>query len=160
MITKQGSGVPTIPVSADHRNGDWIDTDIYEGELYQDTDTGMIYSRTGSTIYAVGSTASYKVYRALISQASTNAPTAKVLENTLSGTPTFGYTSAGNYYMTLTGEFTADKTYVIADNFPKGGFLQIYRDDVDTISLRSYNTSLAATNGILEDVTIEIKVYA
>ena len=32
IVIKQGSGVPTIPVSADHRNGDWLTTDIYEGE--------------------------------------------------------------------------------------------------------------------------------
>jgi hypothetical protein len=38
MVTKQGSGVATIPPSADHRNGDWISTDIYQGEMYLDTD--------------------------------------------------------------------------------------------------------------------------
>lgn len=46
MIIKQGTGIPTIPASADHRNGDWIDTDIYVGEWYMDTDTGMVYRRT------------------------------------------------------------------------------------------------------------------
>ena len=55
MIIKLGEGVPTIPVSADHRNGDWIANDIYEGEFYQDTLTGIIYNRTGSLIGAVGS---------------------------------------------------------------------------------------------------------
>lgn len=50
IVIKQGNGVPTIPASADHRNGDWIDTDIYEGEFYQDLDTGLIYNRFGTTI--------------------------------------------------------------------------------------------------------------
>lgn len=54
MIIKRGSGVPTIPVSADHRNGDWIATDIYEGEFYQDTDTGIVYTRNGATIEFAG----------------------------------------------------------------------------------------------------------
>lgn len=54
MIIKRGSGVPTIPVSADHRNGDWIATDIYEGEFYQDTDTGIVYTRNGATIEVAG----------------------------------------------------------------------------------------------------------
>lgn len=54
MIIKTGSGVPTIPVSADHRNGDWIATDIYEGESYMDTDTGIVYTRNGSSIESVG----------------------------------------------------------------------------------------------------------
>lgn len=50
MLIKQGNGAPTIPPSADHRNGDWPDTAIYEGEFYQDLDTGKIYNRLGSTI--------------------------------------------------------------------------------------------------------------
>jgi len=54
MIIKRGSGVPTIPVSADHRNGDWIATDIYEGEFYQDTVTGIVYTRNGATIEFAG----------------------------------------------------------------------------------------------------------
>ena len=47
---KRGSGEPTIPVSTDHRNGDWIATDIYEGEMYQDDDTGIVYIRNGTSI--------------------------------------------------------------------------------------------------------------
>lgn len=54
MIIKRGSGVPTIPVSADHRNGDWIATDIYEGEFYQDTDDGIVYTRNGASIDVAG----------------------------------------------------------------------------------------------------------
>lgn len=42
---KQGSGVPTIPASSDHQDGTWLATDIYEGEMYQDTDTGLVYTR-------------------------------------------------------------------------------------------------------------------
>ena len=51
---KMGAGVPTIPASTDHRNGDWIATDIYEGELYMDTNTGQTYTRSGSTIITAG----------------------------------------------------------------------------------------------------------
>ena len=54
IVIKQSAGVPTIPVSADHRNGDWITTDIYEGEQYQDTDTGIVYTRSSTGIEAVG----------------------------------------------------------------------------------------------------------
>lgn len=53
-VIKMGAGVPTIPVSTDHRNGDWIATDIYEGELYMDTNTGQTYTRSGSTIITAG----------------------------------------------------------------------------------------------------------
>lgn len=51
---KMGAGLPTIPASTDHRNGDWIATDIYEGELYMDTNTGQTYTRSGSTIITAG----------------------------------------------------------------------------------------------------------
>lgn len=54
MIQKVGTGVPTIPVSTDHRNGDWLDTDIYEGELYLDEATSILYTRVGSTILKAG----------------------------------------------------------------------------------------------------------
>lgn len=50
IVIKQGNGIPTIPASADHRNGDWTETDIYEGEFYQDLDTGLIYNRFVNTI--------------------------------------------------------------------------------------------------------------
>lgn len=52
MQIKMGAGLPTIPISSDHRNGDWIDTDIYEGEQYMNTVTGAIYTRNGATIIA------------------------------------------------------------------------------------------------------------
>ena len=52
---KRGVGVPTVPVSSSHRNGDWTDNDIYEGEMYQDTDTGLVYTRTAANIVKSGS---------------------------------------------------------------------------------------------------------
>lgn len=160
MIIKTGQGVPTVPPSADHRNGDWLDTDIYEGELYQDTDTGLIYSRNGSTIYVVGSVAEYKVYRANLSQTGTSAPTADVFENTLSGTPTFTRTGTGDYDVTLTGEWTADKTYIVMNNFPKQGLARVNRVNANIINIVTYNTSFTPTDVILDDTSIEIRVYA
>ena len=50
IIIKKGAGTPTIPTSNDHRDGSWIATDIYEGELYLDTVTGLNYTRYDSTI--------------------------------------------------------------------------------------------------------------
>jgi hypothetical protein len=50
MIIKKGTGIPTIPISSDHRNGDWIATDIYDGEFYKDSDTGIVYNRSGVSI--------------------------------------------------------------------------------------------------------------
>jgi hypothetical protein len=159
MIIKTGAGVPTIPASADHRNGDWIDTDIYEGEQYMDTDTGLIYTRNASDIIVVGSTAGYKVYRANLTQTGTSAPTETILENTLSGRPTFAYVGPGDYTITLTGEWTASKTFILINNYPEGGIVRIQRTNSNEISLETFNTSFVSTNSVLQDTSIEIKVY-
>ena len=50
IIIKKGTGAPTIPSSSDHTDGTWLSTDIYEGELYLDTVTGLNYTRYDSTI--------------------------------------------------------------------------------------------------------------
>ena len=50
IIIKKGAGTPTIPTSNDHRDGSWISTDIYEGELYLDTTNGLNYTRYDNTI--------------------------------------------------------------------------------------------------------------
>jgi hypothetical protein len=50
LIIKRGQGVPTVPVSSDHRNGDWLANDIYSGEYYRDTLTGVFYTRHDNQI--------------------------------------------------------------------------------------------------------------
>ena len=80
---KMGAGVPTIPASTDHRNGDWIATDIYEGELYMDMNTGQTYTRVGSTIVTADNKKPYLIWKALITQSGTSAPTLTIVENTL-----------------------------------------------------------------------------
>ena len=113
IVIKQGSGVPTIPVSADHRNGDWITTDIYEGEQYQDTDTGIVYTRSSTGIEAVGGGAGVPlVYKAFLNQAGVADPTANILENTL-GAIVWTRTNIGDYVGTLAGAFTSNKTVII-----------------------------------------------
>lgn len=53
QINKAGNGVPTIPVSADHQNGDWLTTDLYTQELYEDLDTNILYYRSDAGIVDV-----------------------------------------------------------------------------------------------------------
>lgn len=45
ILTKSSEGLPTIPPSATHDNGDWSPNDIYEFELYVDSSTGYLYTR-------------------------------------------------------------------------------------------------------------------
>lgn len=53
-----------------------------------------------------------KYYEILLSQASTSAPTATILNNTLGVVPTLAYTSAGVWTITATGKWTSDKTLI------------------------------------------------
>jgi hypothetical protein len=112
IVIKQGSGVPTVPVSADHRNGDWIATDIYEGEQYQDTRTGVLYTRSSVGIEAVGGGGGAiqpKVWKAQIFQENTDAPVINVLVNTLGVTIVPTYSSVGSYLLSgFDGNLTAN----------------------------------------------------
>lgn len=61
-----------------------------------------------------GDASGYLIYRALLTQSSTGAPTAIVLENTLGEVPTFTYDNVGTYTIITVGNvFTANKTHVL-----------------------------------------------
>ncbi|WP_295677290.1 hypothetical protein [uncultured Empedobacter sp.] len=101
----------------------------------------------------------YKVYTALLSQSGTSAPVATVLENTLGGTVVWGYSSAGEYSGTLTGAFVLNKTAVFITAL--GANQNIYgisRNGANAIAVRTRDF-VGASDGILDDTTIEIRVY-
>ena len=159
IIIKQVTGVPTIPVSTDHRNGDWLPTDIYEGEQAMDVNTGIVYTRSSTGIEAVGGGAGVvKVWRGLISQSIDSAPTAIVLENTLGGAITFARTIKGTYTATLTGAFTADKTFLIANAVSPSCIFSVYWTDVNTIALVSLDGALVPEDSLLNKVALQIIV--
>ena len=114
-----------------------------------------------------GTTLGYKVYTALLTQSGEDAPTAIVLENTLSGTPTFGYVNDGIYTINLTGEFIEDKTFFIIgcgdNNFGSGAFItsQDILSRPNTINFSTGTSASSATwaNNLLYKTPIEIRVY-
>ena len=157
MIIKRGSGIPTIPVSADHRNGDWLDTDIYEGELYQDTDTGIIYTRSNGTIIMVdGPTA--KTYEALITQSGTSDPTVTINENTI-GAIVWTRIGKGHYRGTLTGAFTSGKVHAFVQSTSETTLAFINRGNNNYVDLYSTDGALALEDGKLTDAPVRIKIY-
>ena len=95
-------------------------------------------------------------YVALLTQTGTSAPTAIVLENTLGGPVTFAYFQTGKYTVTATGLLPLNQTTVI-----KGGAVCA----IDTLTTNGFNLSsysmppIANANGILNNSTIEIRVY-
>jgi hypothetical protein len=150
LIIKQGSGVPTIPASTDHRNGDWLVTDIYDGEFYLDTDTGLTYTRNGSVIQMSDGRKSQQIWKALITQTGTNAPVLTVIENSLGITAVPNYLGVGGY--TISG-FAGNLVtpLEVHANLPLGSL--VYQcgfgiADANTLFFDSQNTGVAA-NGVL-----------
>lgn len=112
-----------------------------------------------------GSTPSYKVYTALLTQSGTDAPVATILENTLSGIPVWTRVNTGNYTITLTGEFTTNKTIVSCSNVTStqgsDGRIIVYNDEGiygDFMSIKCLSNGNLPVDGLI-DQYIEIKVY-
>lgn len=108
----------------------------------------------------------YKYYSAIVTQFSGFAPAESFAQNTLSGTPSWGYGGAGNYTLTCTGCFASDKTSIFAgpmNNWtmetPVCLSLASRIVDVDTIEFKVFRCD---DNTSLDDVfnlSIEIRVY-
>jgi len=56
MLVKAGAEFPTIPTTEFHDDSEWLNTDIYENELYVHTspDVPLLYTRKGESIVRVG----------------------------------------------------------------------------------------------------------
>lgn len=101
-----------------------------------------------------------KRYIALITQSGTDAPVATVLRNTLSDAPVWARSSQGVYTLTLTGEFTVDKTLTKAVITALGSGNEFQADlqrtsaNVLTLSVRDFGGN--AIDGFTAAVEIEV----
>jgi hypothetical protein len=112
----------------------------------------------------------YKVYRALMTQVETDAPTATILENTL-GNIVWERDVTGIYLGTLTGVFTTSKLFLPNPNasgsfilrntsFASTGTYSINRKSDNILELRSYRISGGTlSDEMLNNAPIEIIVY-
>jgi len=103
----------------------------------------------------------YTKYIALISQSSTAAPTVIELENTI-GPIVWTRTAVGIYSGTLTGAFTANKTYVTLSNVVADSIVMAERKDANSIQITTTNLhspTAAYHDGHLNKNTLEIRVY-
>ncbi len=104
-----------------------------------------------------------KVYRALLTQTSTAAPVATVLENSLGGMVVWTRTDTGDYLGTLVGAFTASKTFVHGYHFVQTssgltGLSSIVRTGTNTIQVLSTDEG-NQSDGMLQSSPVEILVY-
>jgi len=115
--------------------------------------------------------ANYKSYVALLTQTGTNAPTATIVYNDLSGNPTWSYTSVGIYKATLTGQFTSGKTVAFIAGSQQSVSPQtttvkmIYVENTNDVYVTNQTiiqgtpTTVDLTNDEFYSVCVEIRVY-
>jgi hypothetical protein len=113
-----------------------------------------------------GATLPYKSYVAFLNQIGTSAPTATVVYNDLGGTIVWTRNFAGTYTGTLSSAFTANKTIcflrsAVLDDYLEGRAYYLGRSTNNTVSITtiSFNNGGVATDGVLVDTGIEIRVY-
>ncbi len=97
----------------------------------------------------------YKVYTALVSQSGTNAPVAKILQNTFIGEIVWTYIGVGTYHGTLTGAFTSEKTWSIIESAVGSACYDCTRIDANSVLIDTNGN-----NDQLNFTSLEIRVYA
>lgn len=105
----------------------------------------------------------YTSYVANLAQSGTSAPVATVLYNDFDSEPVWGYNSAGDYKMTLTGAFPIDKTFVMVNSSEYGTNTTILfgasRFNDDQIRLETCNSFSPSNDLIGMPLSIEVRVY-
>lgn len=130
------------------------------GGIAYDDDYSFFYTARSVPDKAyVDSKKPYKTYAAVLSQSSSGAPTAVVLENTLGGTPTYAYLSTGFYTLTLSGAFTTDKVLILNGPSDGGERVRLTRASANTINIEAFNTGGTAANSVIANHSVEIRVY-
>lgn len=160
-ISTVAGEVPTIPDSDNHQDGSWISTDIYIGEFFFNSADGVMYTRSENGINVVGQNnpnGIVKIYIALISQSSTDAPTAIELVNTYTGAITYQFDGDGEYSVhSAAGEFTVNLTSFQPPHV--WGFVKWAQNNENSIGFETRNTSNTHNNGMLANHTIIITTY-
>ncbi len=113
-------------------------------------------------IAATISTPNYKIYRALITQTSTNAPTVIVLENTLGGDIVWTRTLQGVYNGTLLNAFPENKTFYRIDSkkYLEDAYFTMEVVGISSIDIYSFNgIGTIGYDSYLSKTPIEIIVY-
>lgn len=123
-------------------------------------DPSLVLNQQGDWINS-GSSSSYKVYTALITQSGVGDPTVEILENTI-GNIVWIYSFVGVYKGILSGKFINNKTWVSISPIVIVPTLDtataeldgIFRLDSDTIVI------LTKSDDKLLNTSIEIRVYS
>ncbi len=107
-----------------------------------------------------GAVKKVKVYKALISQSGTAAPTVTVIANTL-GDIAWTRGNQGSYVGTLTGAFTENKTLAfIGNTLASTTIFAAQRSDANTVGVTSLDSATdTVSDSLLYLVPLTIEVY-
>lgn len=100
----------------------------------------------------------YKVYTALLTQSGTDAPVATVLENTLGGEIVWSYDGVGGYIGTLNNTFFQNKTIFFGSYVGKDS-INMFRSNNNVVEVNTLDSQRFASDDILQNTSIEIRVY-
>lgn len=100
-----------------------------------------------------------KVFRALVSQSGTGAPTATVLENSLGGVPEWARDAEGEYRLTLPGAWVIEKTFIAVYCSIADVAVLASRNTNNIITFVTLTSGVGTDNAILSGVNLEILVY-
>lgn len=103
----------------------------------------------------------YKVYAAAMLQSGTSAPTATIFQNEI-GAIVWTRSDVGKYIGTLSGAFLSAKTFIIAPNncfANQDARVYVVRANDNDVYLQTRDSSGALTDGLLDNVSIEIRQY-
>lgn len=153
ILSLKGNQAASSPL----RTGYHFGTPLKQGYL-----SGMSSSGGGSGVVTTGAT---KIFKALIAQSGTDAPViTNLFQNTLSALPVLARSGAGIFTITLTGEFTLEKTFLHKPNIDIAQVgdeanAELEHTSADVITLRVFDTVNDLTDGF-NAIWINIEVEA
>lgn len=171
LLIKRSSGKPTIPTSPDHTDGSWLVTDIYVGEQYMDTDTGVIYTRTLDDEIVKVSELIPDAKRLIftVSQSGTSAPTVDdIIVNDFDNSNfTTSRNSTGDYEIAPpTGVVLDDMTRTVVNNttYNKNGKINgVLMVGISTLEnkilIETRGKDMLVIDGVLDQNFIELIFY-
>lgn len=131
-------------------------TDLFEKVDGVTGDSEKITGAQVATMIQLG----VKTYRALLTQATNNAPTAVVLENSLGGTVVWSRNAAGIYFGTLIGAFPVNKVFFLTQQ-GTAQFVNAARFDDDVIQVTTSEwggASFTEADNFLNDTSLLVMV--
>jgi len=151
------SDAPTDGNTYARKDAEWVEQTASSGI---ESITGDFVNNTDPLNPIIEDPRTYKVYTALLSQSGTNAPVAVVLENTLGFIPVWTRNAEGNYGVTEVNGYPLDKTTLMVTSYPDSDISGVVLGG-NEIQLETYSKPFSSLkDGILDDTTIEIRVYS